>query len=333
MGHFQPGAPLFLLEAILSGRAVSRADIETYRKLNSSYRSKLVFRFGDHSGFFSEFNNLVLAVLYCLDTRRQFVLYSPPDGSLSYRLGWNDYFLPFCEQVTQGFHKEHNERFRGTKLPFRLRTEREIYKLRYGFNWFTYELWEKFRSERFAEKKFRIPRLGINGDLLSATAAIIPLLWRFNPEFGAMVDGAVASISLPGDYLGLHIRGGDKVLEAKIYEPSEYMKLLGSRSELREVFVLTDDFRNVELLRDRYPGHDFTTLCRPSEQGYDFAALQSLSKESQYGDYAKLVASLEILKRARLTVGSYSTNPGMFMGMFMGERFIGVDSDHWLLKW
>jgi hypothetical protein len=307
--------------------------IDIYRRLNSSYAKKLIFRFGDNAGFFSEFNNLVLAVLYCLDERIRFSLYSPPKGTLSIRQGWNDYFLPFCDQTADGFHRKHNERFLMKRMSSRKKAKRDSLKIKHSFDYYTYELWGEFRSEAFAGKIFDIEDLGIEGDLLSSAKALIDMLWRYNPEFEEMVAKRIAALGLPKEYVGLHIRGGDKITESRLYSPDEYMELVMRNTGMKDIFVLTDDFQFIQELRAKYRGYNFITTCRESESGYDFKAFQRLDKAEQYGEYAKLLASMDVIRNSSLAFGSYKTNPGMFLGMWMGKRFIGIDSEKWLLKW
>ena len=45
-----------------------------------------------------------------------------------------------------------------------------------------------------------------------------------------------------------------------------------------------------------------------------------------------MFASIDILSRAEYTVGTFSTNPGMFLGMRMAKgKMIGVDYDSWMI--
>lgn len=307
--------------------------IEKYMALNGSFKKKLIFRFGDGAGFFSEFNNLVFAVLYCLDAGYRFSLYSPHDGTLAIRKGWDDYFLPFCEQVDEEFHKENNERFLMGKIAASTRIRRWLYKKKNDFDYYTYELWDRFRSDDFSGKLFDIRELGIRGDFLGSASLVADMLWRYEPSFGDMVRERIDALALPEPYVGLHIRGGDKVTESQLFEPEEYMELLKARSSARNVFVLTDDYRNIVKLRTDYPEYSFYTMCSEAEYGYDFSEFQKKGKGEQQGEYAKLLASVEILRRARISFGSYKTNPGMYLGMTMRDRFVGIDSDRWLLKW
>lgn len=39
---------------------------ERYQALNRTFRKELIFHLGSDAGFYSEFNNMILAIIYCL---------------------------------------------------------------------------------------------------------------------------------------------------------------------------------------------------------------------------------------------------------------------------
>ena len=82
-------------------------DISCYRKVNESFRRRLVCRIGIDSGFFVEMNYMVNAMLFCFAHRIQFQLYSD-DANFGTGVGWREYFLPFCEEVHESFHQKYN---------------------------------------------------------------------------------------------------------------------------------------------------------------------------------------------------------------------------------
>lgn len=66
--------------------------------------------------------------------------------------------------------------------------------------------------------------------------------------------------------------------------------------------------------------------------GIFHAEFQKLNMEDKKENLVKLFASMEVLRNADLFVGTYSSNPGMFLGMCMDEnRVYGIDFDKWLL--
>ena len=70
---------------------------EAYRKVNEKFESVLVFHVGESAGFFSEYNCMILVMLYCLQHKIQFKLYSR-DANFGYEKGWTDFFESFCKE-------------------------------------------------------------------------------------------------------------------------------------------------------------------------------------------------------------------------------------------
>jgi len=302
--------------------------IDRYDALNNSFEKTLIFRFGDQAGFFSELNNLILAVLYCLDSRIRCALYT---SQVSPAIHWNDYFQPFCEQTTSRTHRIHNKRSMSGRPSLVPRVMRTWMKRTEGFDYFTYEIWDKFRSQEFARRRFSIPALEIDGSILDATRMLIGIIVRYQQSVAEQISDVIASLDLPDEYVGLHIRGGDKTREAKVFSADEYMALLARHTRVRNVFVMTDDFGHIEHLRRRYADYAFFTTCRADERGYDLASFQRREHDARHSEYVKLLASMDVLRAATVAFGSYRTNPGMFLGMCMGTGFIGIDSDEWVL--
>ena len=136
-----------------------------------------------------------------------------------------------------------------------------------GFDYFTYEICDKFRSQEFARRRFSIPALEIDGSILDATRMLIGIIVRYQQSVAEQISDVIASLDLPDEYVGLHIRGGDKTREAKVFSADEYMALLARHTRVRNVFVMTDDFGHIEHLRRRYADYAFFTKCRADERG------------------------------------------------------------------
>ncbi len=137
-------------------------------------------------------------------------------------------------------------------------------------------------------------------------------------------------MALPRDYLGLHVRAGDKHLEASLPDISHYIDRARAHSSLREVFLSTDDYAVFEEARRRYPEYSFATLCTPSERGYIHEDFMRQHERVRQWRLMNFFSAMEILASASYFIGSSATNPGMYLGMRMGrERALFVDSAHW----
>lgn len=123
---------------------------QDYEALNRSYSREFVYHLGCEAGFFSEYNNMVLAMLYCAKHHIRFALYSS-DANFSYEKGWVDYFEPFCPErgnlLHHWFNRRPNPRFKnaafrgidaGLTLLFRKWNPRRLT---------TADLWDAIRSQ------------------------------------------------------------------------------------------------------------------------------------------------------------------------------------------
>lgn len=301
-----------------------------YQKLNSSFRKKLVFRIGMEAGFFSEYNNMVLAMLYCLINRIQFVLYSD-NANFGFDKGWTDYFLPFCEEATADFHKRYNHRYPGYHFSRTNRLKMWFYKKLYKFDYFTHELWYAIREEGYFEsRQYHIPELGVDGSLHDACMTLVKMTWRYNNQTKSLIDNLSYPLNLTDSYLSFHIRQGDKSTEQELIAPDVYIQKAKSLSDIETAFILTDDYDIIDYIQTKYPTWSIYTLCEKSEHGYYHSNFQQMGKDAIKNAHIKLFASIEICSRSTLFIGTFSSNPGMYLGMRMPlDRCYGLDSEKW----
>src|SRR5579875_1269998 len=182
--------------------------VENYNQLNNSFKKTLVFRVGIQAGLYSEINHLFLAVLFCLKNNIKFIL-SSRDNNFSYQKGCQDYFLPFCEESNSKIHLKYNARSYQIKptIPNIIRTK--IVRTALGVDYLTQDIWNFIRDAKFQNETFDIQQLNISGNLVSALQVVVNHVWRFQPEIRQEIDKRMNSLSLPANYIGVHLRGGD----------------------------------------------------------------------------------------------------------------------------
>jgi len=305
--------------------------INQYHKLNSSFKKKLVYHIGSEAGFFSEYNNMILAMLYCLKHKIKFVLYSK-NANFGFEKGWQDYFLPFCEETSNKGHSAYNERQSNNQHPFNYKLKRSLFKLKTGTNYLTSDLWDKFHNKKFEKEYFNIPLLEINGNILHACAKLIQLTWHYKTETEIEINELIKSLNIPAQYIGLHIRCGDKQVEYEKLEVDRYFEIAQQNSDLKDVFVSTDDYRVIIELRIKFPTWNFFALCEENERGYFQNDFSNLSKKLKKNKIISLFASVDLLSQAIPFIGTYSSNIGMYLGMRMKiNRVFGVDLEKWTI--
>ena len=311
--------------------------LRNYQIINVRNSDKtFVFGLGIHAGFYSEINMMVLAIVYSLHFKIQFKLHS---GNANFKLdkGWNDYFLPFCTEENNSLLDRYNQRYRINYKTDFTKPRRMYRKLDYeimlkytkvksGANFLTFDLWDEILNRKLEKLHYSIPELGIEGDLRHACNQVLRFIWQFNPKTESTINQIVDNLSLPEKYIGFQIRRGDKIEESNPISIENYISEAASRSTIRNAFVLTDDYRVIEDLQTNYPGWNFYTLCKETEKGYTHNEFYSQEKSLIYTGIVGLLANIEILRRSELFIGTFSTNPSMFLGMIMGkDKAISVD--------
>ncbi len=310
---------------------ISQNLLPEYIALNNSFKKKLVFRLGADSGFFSEYNNMVLGMLYCLKHKIRFVLNSN-FANFKIEQGYTDFFTPFCEEDSRWIHDYYNYRphmQQGRRQAFTAQFLKHLYQVDY----LTQDLWDFFHERVFEKETFAIPELGISGNLLDATQVIINnVVWKYNEEVSQAVTTITAKLKLPENYVGLHIRAGDKFMEGEILSPSLYMTAAMEQSDCRNAFILTDDYAVIRQTKTAFPDWKLYTLCREEEAGFSNAAFVKATPAFRKEKMVNLFASMDILASAEKFIGTFSSNPGMFLGMRMGQtKCVGMDLKEWLI--
>ena len=302
--------------------------IDKYKQMNESFKVKLIHHFGMGWGFFSELNSLLLTTLYCAQNHIRLELYSN-DAKFCFGNGWEEYFEPFCPKfrndfigarINQGYYKFNP----GNKYLY-------LYKL-LSNNFISNDVFWLCRSSWFEKMTFNIPELEINGDIRQALNIIISIVYRFNKKYTDIINELSNTLKMPEHYISLHIRAGDKVQERDLITPQNYLEEAKKYSSCHNVFIATDDFRIFESLRNNNPDYNFFTLTSEDEEGYNNSSFMTSTDESIRSNLTELFASIQIILKSDLFIGTYSSNPGMFIGMQMQRnRMIGMDFDKWLI--
>lgn len=284
---------------------------------------------GIGTGFFSEFNNLILAILYCLVNKIKFKLYLVNAKGFPNNKGFEEFFMPFCKELIYDADTEFNNIFNFPK------NEVEVLlpamKEKYGINYFVYfnsDIYWELRDSNFFKSHFIIKELGIDGDIYNAFGIIAKNIFRFNNETKKEIYELINNLNLPKKYVGFHIRAGDKITEAELIKPEKYIESLKKHSDIKDIFISTDDYSVVEKLKNQYGSkYNIYTLTNKKELGYNQYDFEMSNKNEKYNHLIEFFASIEILLNSELCFGSYTSNPSIFLGAVLGkEKFIEANS-------
>ena len=302
-------------------------DKESYRKVNETFRRRMVCRIGIDCGFFVEINYMVNAMLYCLSHRIKFQLYSE-DANFGTGVGWTEYFLPFCEEVHESFHKRYNfHRLPSWRRILKACCKQKsigplIWKLKSVFKTIIGRLIALIEYKEYvlfaqdvpsdSDEYYHIPELGIDGNYYEVYGLLARTVWSLQPSVQQQATEYKVSLHLPSLYDGVHIRGGDKATETELINETRMMQKLNPEDGSC-VFILTDDYRQFQELQNHYPSVRFLTLCQPEERGYLHKAFSLRSSQSRHEAIIRLIISADLLLGCRSFIGSITTGPSVFI--------------------
>jgi hypothetical protein len=298
-------------------------DLESYRRVNESFHRRLVCRIGVDCGFFVEMNYMVNAMLYCLANRIQFQLFSR-DANFGTGIGWTEYFQPFCKEVYELYHLKYNLHQPPTwkRILKKRSLNMIVWKLKSIIKtligriiglWIYKEIVLLNQDVvSVAKHHFVIPELDIDGDYTEVYGLIVRMIWRLRPEIIRQELELKKEISLPDSYFGAHIRGGDKAIEAHLISGKEILTAL-SPKEGDNVFVLIDNYQQLEMIRSEFPHLRILSLCQTYEKGYFHQEFIRLAPQQKKESIVRLIISVDILLNSQAFVGTITSGPSVFV--------------------
>lgn len=286
---------------------------EEYQVINTSFKDRMIFHVGTGAGLYSELGSMLECMLYCYTHKLQFVLYAD-DANFS-NAGWTDFFEPFCEQSHNSLNKYANYRYKnhfrwkGFPLPnliFRRLVLPGILKKQEHAKWLTQDLFDKFVAADFKKYPFVWKSLGVENGLVGRDfAKLRSLALRYNEETKNEVEKRIASLDLPEHYASIQIRGGDKSEEFDKLIDADYCLDVIEKSGIAidALFVFTDNYLNVERLKEKRPEWKIYTLTREEERGYYNSNFNKQGWDFRKDNLLKLFSIVEICIKSDVHFG------------------------------
>lgn len=309
-------------------------NLRKYLRLNNNFKQSLTYKWGD-AGFYSEFNNMILCMLWCLQNRVKFSVYSKDYFSFN-GIG---YKYVFKESIPESKNNIINRYINsralragnfGTRSDVHYRLA-ALYKAFSG-NYLLSDVFQTARTMWFRKTEFDIPELNIKGDILSACQTLIQMVYQFNDYFENKIQTMISTLDIPENYIGIHIRGGDKIIERALLGVDEYIEKAKQITTIRNAFIMTDNYLLYEEIKNKYSDWSFFTLTFPYERGYDNNKSIKMPSEQKELELVKVFSSLRILSKSDAFIGTVSSNPGMFLGMIMPQdKVYYIDSPEWII--
>ncbi|KAJ8905068.1 hypothetical protein NDN08_001579 [Rhodosorus marinus] len=142
-------------------------------------------------------------------------------------------------------------------------------------------------------------------------------VWKPNRNIQERTSDAMQRIDLrPDEFVGLHIRRGDKALEVPLIPLESYAEIVRMCDPaISKIFLATDDGSIIWELRDLLPEYAIYTFADPQSTGH----LQRNANEDPMRQTVlstmSLVAEIDILRQAKYFIGTYSSNIGRLLAV------------------
>jgi hypothetical protein len=307
---------------------------------------KLVYNFGSKQGFYSEFNNLVLTWIYCQQNEIALELFEK-NSIFSSNNSWSEFFNPYFPIRTEEFHRFYNPRDYFGEVSWKqilnnfIITQKAIFLLKHrivgqnlkkmhAFDYYTYELFASARDRNLEHITIELTEENFRGSLKAFFKHCVDRIYQFTKSTLNDINQLIKPLNIPTEYIGVHIRLGDKSTEANVFSVSEYLRKIKEVSTCKNIFVLTDDYRAIEELAKLEPTYNIYSFCQTNEYGYVHSEFVSLEDSKKRLAMLRLFASMEILKKSDFFIGTYSSNPGMFLGAIMDSNKVHcLDFEEW----
>lgn len=171
---------------------------QDYIRLNNSFGHAVTFTW-ERLGFYSNFNNMVLTMAYCLKHRLRFRLYCK-DYELLSNTGWEDMFLPLDCETKNSFFAHFNFRRKlveNNSLNDRLHLlVNSLYPILTGNN-LANAVFAESRTCWFLKETFDIPELGFKGGLRELCRELVGVAYQFNDSYRNRIDDYKKKAVLP----------------------------------------------------------------------------------------------------------------------------------------
>lgn len=256
---------------------------------------------------------------WCHLNKVKFILYAD-DANFSQN-GWNDLFDSFCEESHDSLNRIANYRAHPrfewkSKLlrhfiSYAIRSR--LLKLKHHVNYVTSDVFQEIISPEFKRTHIEWDIFRMNGKVYPEISKLYSFALHFNAETRAEIDSLKSQLKLPDNYAAVQIRGGDKIIETRLISAQEYVEVMEqSGVAIKNLFVFTDDFKNIEYLKE-HTEWTLYYLVGENEHGYINNDFLTIKWEERRKDLIKLFAMVEICIDSRFYFGDDTANPSKYI--------------------
>ena len=289
-------------------------------------------------GLFSEIFNLLLAIVYAKLNNKK-ILINTYQWNARINKGWEDYFEPTIKCVNNIFTSQ-NKIYTNKIWIGNIYYNSKDYLHFYFFYWinriYTFintnvelsdKVFTKVRSERyFLEEN--------NEDLVNSMSSALKDIFKLNKNSMFFINDQKKKIALPDDYIGVHIRRGDKIVRKEMNEIdldryiSEIAKHKGC---CRNVYIATDDCSILDYVKQELNNININVFYNSNikQHGFVEGVFNTKKIEEKYFDTLNTLLDVDILSKSCFFIGTYSSNLSRIIPLMLGFDKCKSLDDNW----
>ena len=289
-------------------------------------------------GMYSELFNLCLAIVYANHNQKKLKVNTWLWNS-RIKKGWEDYFEPTLACSNNPFSAQDkvytNEKPWFGKIYYKPKEFfsfyyrlilNYIYYILHPHHLLTKDIFEVMRSKDFIHDI-----LGDNA--FSLMASSFKQLYLLNNHTKNHLKQKIDGLRLPNDYIGVHIRRGDKITSKEMQEIrlDKYINAIITHKDISSnVYIATDDISIINIIKEKLLSCGFNIFYNilNKSTGFIEADFNNTSKQERQEETLNVLLDMEVLIHSKFFIGTYTSNLSRVVPFFLGlNKCISLDND------
>ena len=289
-------------------------------------------------GMYSELFNLCLAIVYANHYQKHLKLNTWLWNS-RIKKGWEDYFEPTLDYSNNPFSAQDkvysNEKPWIGKIYYKPKEFfsfyyrlilNYIYRILYPHHLLTKDIFEDMRSKEFIHDI-------LGKDAFNLMAFTFKQMYVLNHNTKDYLSNRRNDLKLPNDYIGVHIRRGDKITSKEMEEIrlDKYVNTIINYKKISSnVFIATDDTSIINDVKEKLHPHGFNIFYNIQNQstGFNETIFNHASKQTRRKETINVLLDMDVLIHSKFFIGTYTSNLSRVVPFFLGlDKCISLDND------
>lgn len=281
-------------------------------------------------GLFSEILNLALAKSYADFVGKEIVI-NTRNWNAKIHNGWSDYFLEtlpcindFCtsQMYLAGRRKKIELRDwyhypKRTILHCVLCVVNQVFQRINGSFILNDEIYDKMKSDTFVHSMS-------DSELFANYKQIVQQLFVYNDDIRKRIQDLKKRMKLPEQYIGVHIRRGDKISTHEMNDISIDMyveEIFKNANVCKNVFVATDDSSIIKYIKEKMTPSGFIVYYNSfiTQDGFNEKNYNRKCKSDRFENTLYTLLDVDILINSAFFIGTYSSNLSRIIPCFLDE--------------